>query len=48
LRPRAANVVRQLAQLPWFAKNLTVKVLIKTGVASRLRRITKRDLEWPY
>jgi hypothetical protein len=34
-----ANVARQLAQLPWFARNVVLKVLIVLRV---LRR------EWPY
>lgn len=38
-RARLANAARQLAQLPWFARNLVLKVLI----ALRLRRA-----EWPY
>ena len=36
---RVANAGRQLAQLPWFARNLVLKALI----ALRLRRA-----EWPY
>lgn len=38
-RARLANAARQLAQLPWFARNLVLKALI----ALRLRRG-----EWPY
>lgn len=36
---RRRSVVRQLAQLPWFAKNVAVKILVSAKV---LRR------EWPY
>jgi predicted O-methyltransferase YrrM len=36
---RAANTLRQLAQLPWFAWNVAIKVLIAAHV---LRR------DWPY
>jgi predicted O-methyltransferase YrrM len=36
---RVRNAARQLAQLPWFARN----VLIKVAVVLRLR-----DAEWPY
>lgn len=39
-RPRLTSIVRQLAQLPWFAFNVTLKVLITARV---LRRT-----EWPY
>jgi hypothetical protein len=38
-RARARNVLRQLAELPWFARNMVVKVLI----LARLRRGP-----WPY
>ncbi len=38
-RDRAGNVLRQLAELPWFARNLVVKALI----VARLRRG-----QWPY
>jgi len=36
---RAANAARQLAQLPWFARNVAIKVLIVV-------RVLRRD--WPY
>jgi hypothetical protein len=36
---RARNALRQLAELPWFARNLAIKVLI----VARLR-----DGPWPY
>jgi hypothetical protein len=38
-RERVANALRQLAELPWFARNLVVKALI----VARLRRGP-----WPY
>lgn len=38
-RARAADVGRQLAQLPWFAKNVGLKVLIAAKV---------RSGPWPY
>ena len=38
-RARARNALRQLAQLPWFARNLAIKAL----VVARLR-----DGPWPY
>ena len=46
--PRLANAGRQLAQLPWFAKNLTLKVMLKAGLGPVLQRIIGRDPEWPY
>ncbi len=45
---RVANAGRQLAELPWFARNVLVKVLI----VARLGRFTKllghRQATWPY
>jgi hypothetical protein len=44
---RVFNAVRQLAQLPYFARNLVYKVLILLG----LRRVTQmlgHSGEWPY
>ncbi len=45
---RATNAFRQAAQLPWFAKNLGVKVLISVKLGVVMRAITKREPEWPY
>ena len=36
---RAGNALRQLAQLPWFARNVLLKVLVSLRL---------RDAEWPY
>ena len=38
-RARVRNAWRQLAQLPWFAKNVTLKILISARLVRR---------EWPY
>ncbi len=45
---RIANALRQIAQLPWFAKNLTLKVLLKLRLGSLISRLTGRQAEWPY
>ena len=45
--PRLRNASRQLAQMPWFVRNLVLKVLIVTA-GRPLRRITGKQLEWPY
>jgi hypothetical protein len=45
---RITNSLRQIAQLPWFAKNLLVKVLLKARLGSLLRRVTGSVPEWPY
>ncbi|HTH05315.1 MAG TPA: class I SAM-dependent methyltransferase [Ilumatobacteraceae bacterium] len=47
-RSVAVNALRQAAQLPWFAKNLVVKVLITLKLGGVLKAITGRDPEWPY
>ncbi len=47
-RARVVNVLRQLAQLPWFVKNLLLKVLLTAKLGGVLRRVTGREPEWPY
>jgi predicted O-methyltransferase YrrM len=43
---RLLNAARQLAELPWFARNL----LIKLALVARLRRLARAlgSSEWPY
>jgi len=45
---RLRNALRQLAQLPWFAKNLALKVLLTLGLGKLLRRFGRGAPEWPY
>ena len=45
---RAKNSLRQLAQLPWFAKNLGLKLVLWLGVGKVLRRFGRGVPEWPY
>ncbi|MCW3016546.1 MAG: hypothetical protein JWO02_3638 [Solirubrobacterales bacterium] len=49
---RTANtpeaVARQLAQLPWLARNIVVKVLIVAGLGRAARWLGHRDGPWPY
>jgi predicted O-methyltransferase YrrM len=47
-RHRASNALRQVAQLPWVAKNLAVKVLLSLHLDGVITRLTGRRLEWPY
>lgn len=47
-RSRAINAARQIAQLPWFAKNLGLKLLLTLKLGSLLRRIGRPVPEWPY
>jgi len=48
LGSRAANAGKQLLQLPWFVKNLLIKVLITVKLGGLLKKCTGRDPEWPY
>jgi predicted O-methyltransferase YrrM len=45
---RVSNALRQLAQLPWFVKNLALKVALKFGLGRLLRRLGREVPEWPY
>jgi hypothetical protein len=45
---RVKNALRQIAQLPWFVKNLGLKVLLSLRLGGVLQRITGREPEWPY
>ena len=48
LGPRIRNAARQLAQMPWFAKNLTLKVLLTVKLGGLIERVTGSKPEWPY
>jgi SAM-dependent methyltransferase len=45
---RVGNASRQIAQLPWFVKNLSLKVLLKLGFGKVLARLGRSVPEWPY
>ena len=47
-RARTLNLVRQLAELPWFARNLVVKGLLVARLAPVARLLGHRDGPWPY
>lgn len=48
-RARARNVLRQLAELPWFARNVAIKALVLAGQAPLAHRLgLPRDARWPY
>jgi hypothetical protein len=47
-RPRLGNAARQLAQLPWFLKNVSLKVLLSIGLGSLLTRLGRPVPDWPY
>ena len=45
---RVRNAARQLAQLPWFARNVALKVLLTAGLGKVLGRVGRPAPEWPY
>ena len=47
-KSRMLNALSLAAQLPWFVKNLLIKVLITVKLGPVLKAITRREPEWPY
>ena len=45
---RLANAARQAAQLPWFVRNVALKVFLTVGGRHLLERLGRRAPEWPY
>jgi hypothetical protein len=45
---RVGNAARQLAQLPWFVRNITLKVLLTIGLGTLLKRLGRPEPAWPY
>ena len=45
---RLRNAGRQLGQLPWFARNVALKVLLTLGLGKVLGRFGRPVPEWPY
>ena len=45
---RAKNAARQLAQLPWFVKNVALKALLSAGLGKVMTRFGRTAPEWPY
>lgn len=45
---RFANAVRQLAELPWFFRNLLVKLALVMRLRYLARLLGHRSEEWPY
>ena len=48
LGARARNAGRQLAQLPWFVKNVALKVGLTLGLGKVLGRMGRTVPDWPY
>ena len=47
-RSRTTNALRQTAQMPWFIKNLVLKVMLKLRLGGLIKRVIGRVPEWPY
>lgn len=47
-RQRARNAARQLAELPWFLRNVVIKVLIVAKLGRLTRFLGHREPTWPY
>ena len=48
-RERFRNAARQLAELPWFARNVVIKVLVLARLRPLAHRLgLPRDARWPY
>jgi Methyltransferase domain len=45
---RLRNAARQLAQLPWFARNVLIKVAIVLRARPVLRALGHDSYDWPY
>lgn len=45
---RAISALRQLAQLPWFARNVLLKVLLRSGRTQWAKRLGHDGETWPY
>jgi predicted O-methyltransferase YrrM len=45
---RAVNVLRQILQLPWFVRNVVVKVLLTAKLYPLTRILGHRTRDWPY
>jgi hypothetical protein len=47
-KSRVFNALRQIAQTPWFIKNLALKVLLTLHLGGLIERVFGRRPEWPY
>jgi len=45
---RVRNALRQTAQLPWFARNVLVKIALVTRLRPLARLLGHRGGDWPY
>jgi predicted O-methyltransferase YrrM len=47
-RARVRNALRQLGELPWFVRNVAIKVLIVLHLAPLTRLLGHDSRDWPY
>lgn len=47
-RDRVRNALRQLAELPWFVRNVAIKVLLVARLGPVTRVLGHRTNDWPY
>lgn len=47
-RGRGVNFAKQLMQLPWFAKNILVKIALSLKLGVVKEKLTRRPAEWPH
>jgi hypothetical protein len=48
LAETTTNVLRQISELPYFARNLLVKLALVARVMPLARLLGHRDSDWPY
>ena len=46
--PASDAAARQAGQMPWFIRNLGIKVLLSLRLGRVLRRLGRTAPEWPY
>jgi len=47
-RARVTNALRQVAEMPWFARNVVIKVLLVAHLRPLTRVLGHRTGDWPY
>jgi hypothetical protein len=48
LLDRVKNAAQQLVQLPWFLKNVALKVFLSAGLGKIMTKLGRTAPEWPY
>jgi len=45
---RASSALHQIAQLPWFIKNVGLKVVLTAGLGKVMTKLGRKRPDWPY